>query len=181
MKTLKFLSVLLLLFSAILITSCENEPIDSALLDAIDNGGGGVDGGGTSGGVGGATEYYIKVTKDGVVKKWTIVNALLSNESLIVTSNDGSTSMNLGIDNFVGVATYNFDYISVACDYVDTSNTLSSDYSDFTVSLGKITITEFNETNKTVKGTFNFVGKNEENTISKAFTNGEFYVKYITP
>jgi hypothetical protein len=99
MKTLKFLSVLLLLFSAILITSCENEPIDSALLDAIDNGGSGVDGGG-----GGTSEYYIKVTKDGVVKKWIIVNTLLSNESLIVTSNDGSTSINLSIDDFVGDA-----------------------------------------------------------------------------
>lgn len=52
MKALKFLSVLFLLFSAILISSCENEPIDSALLDAIDNGGGGVDGGGGKGGGG---------------------------------------------------------------------------------------------------------------------------------
>jgi hypothetical protein len=58
---------------------------------------------------------------------------------------------------------------------------LSSDYFDSTASLGKITITEFNETNKTIKGTFNFVGKNEENTISKAFSNGEFFIKYISP
>lgn len=169
-----------MLFSIILITSCENEPIDSALLDSIDNNGGTVDDGGTNGGSG-TTGSYIKVTTDGVVKKWKIINTLLSNESLIVTSNDGLTSMNLSIDEFIGVASYNFDYISVTCNYIDTIGALSSDYFDSTASLGKITITEFNETNKTIKGTFNFVGKNEENTISKAFTNGEFFTKYISP
>lgn len=185
MKVLKFLSVLFILFSLFTFTSCVNEPLDPALLDSVDNGGG-TDGGGTGGGgtgTGGGitTEFYIKVTKDGVVKKWTFINTLLSNDSFILVSNDGSTSMNLSIDDFTGVGNYNLDYISVTCNYVDTTGTLSSDYSDFTASSGKITITEFNETKKTIKGTFNFVGKNEENTISKTFSNGEFSVKYITP
>ena len=48
MKKIKFLSVLLVLFTAISFTSCDNEPIDGALnLDDIDNGGG--DGGGGGG------------------------------------------------------------------------------------------------------------------------------------
>ncbi len=174
MNPIKLITVFFLLFATVVFTSCENEPIDSALLSDINNGGG-TDGGGTT------TNYYVKVTKDGVVKKWTVINTLLSNNSFILVSNDGSTSMNLSIDDFTGVGNYNLDYISVTCDYIDTTGTLSSDYSDSTASPGKITITEFNETKKTIRGTFNFVGKNEENTISKTFSNGEFFVKYITP
>jgi hypothetical protein len=191
MKTLKFLSVLFLLFSAILISSCENEPIDSALLDSIDNGGGGVDGGGgtdgggsTGGGTGGgttSTTYNLKVTKDGVAKQWTTVEAINSTvlNTFLIVASDGSSSMNLTLFGVSSTGAYPLSFATISCIYTEGFDKVyGSDYSDFSTSSGNITITELNKTNKTIKGIFSFNGKNTDLTETKIFTKGEFFVKY---
>lgn len=184
MKKIKFLTAALFLFAAFGLVSCtaDNEPIDPA----IDLGGGGGGGGGNGGG--GSSTYYIKVLQDGVQKQWTTTQASVfslgtNTKSLLILGSDGSTSMNLHLTNENGntipVGVYPLEWTTIGCGYTEGANIFSSDYSDFSTSAGNITITEFDTVNLTVKGVFNFTGKNDGMTISKVFTNGEFFVKYV--
>lgn len=168
MNFIKFITVFF--FASVLITSCENEPVDISLLP--DNGGG--TGGGTT------TGYYFKVTKDGVVKQWSTVQAVNTTvlNSFIITAADTSTSMSLVLFDVSKIGVYNLSWAEKSCIYTEGTNIFSSDYSDFNTSAGNITITELNKTNKTIKGTFNFIGKNQEMTSTKVFTKGEFFATY---
>ncbi len=168
MKFIKFIAVFF--FASVLLTSCENEPVDSSLLP--DNGGG--TGGGTT------TGYYLKVTKDGVVKQWSTIQAVNTTilNSFIISAADSSTSMSLILFDVSKVGVYNLSWAEKSCVYTEGTDIFSSDYSDFNTSAGNITITELNKTNKTIKGTFNFIGKNQAMTATKVFTKGEFYTKY---
>lgn len=168
MNLIKFITVLFLFFTSVLITSCENEPVDSSSLSGTDNGGGT------------ATGYYLKVTKDGVVKQWSTVLAVKAAtlDSFLLSAGDASTSMNLVLYDVSKIGVYNLDWAKKSCAYTEGTSIFSSDYSDFTTGAGNITITELNKTNKTIKGTFNFIGKNQEMTSTKVFTKGEFFVKY---
>lgn len=164
MNLIKFITVFF--FASVLITSCEIEPIDDGLLP--DNGGG------TTAG------YYIKVTKDGVVKQWSTVLAVKATglDSFLLSAADASTSMNLVLYNVPKIGVYNLTWAEKSCTYTEGINIFSSNYSDLSTSAGNITITELNKTNKTIKGTFNFIGKNEAMTATKVFTKGEFFLKY---
>lgn len=129
--------------------------------------------------------YFIKALKDGSAKEWNTIQAqyvlLGSERSLLIIGSDGATSMNLHISSDtadIPVGTYPLEWVSVGCGYTEGMSIFSSDYSDFTTSPGSITITEFNATNQTIKGTFNFTGKNDAMTVSKVFSNGEFFVHY---
>jgi hypothetical protein len=166
MKLIKSISVFFLLFASVLITSCENEPLDSSLVPE--------NGGGTTSG------YYFKVTIDGVVKQWSTVQAINSTvlNSFVLTAADSSTSMNLVLFDVSNIGIYNLTWAEKSCVYTEGTNIFSSDYSDFNTSVGNITITELNKTNKTIKGTFNFIGKNQALTATKVFTVGEFYTTY---
>jgi hypothetical protein len=167
MNFIKFITVFF--FASVLLTSCENEPVDTSLLP---------DNGGTTGGT--TTGYYIKVTKDGVAKQWSTVLALkaIGLDSFLLSAADTSTSMNIVLYDVSKIGVYNLFWAEKSCFYTEGTNIFSSDYSDFTTSAGNITLTELNKTNKTIKGTFNFIGKNEAMTATKVFTKGEFFVKY---
>lgn len=168
MNFIKYITVFF--FASVLFTSCENEPLDGSIIP--DNG----TGGGTS------TGYYLKVTKDGVAKQWSTIQALNSTplNSIIITGADNSSSMTLVVHDVskIGIGVYNLSWAEKSCVYTEGTNIFSSDYSDFNTSAGNITITELNQTNKTIKGTFNFIGKNQAMTATKVFTKGEFYLKY---
>ena len=180
MKNIKFLVGIFLILTAFTFTSCTTEPIDSAIdLDTFNP---------PTGGGGSSTGFYIKVTQDGVAKQWTTTQASYfslsaGTKSLIIQGANGTTSMSLHITNDTGntipVATYPLEWVSVGCGYTEGANIFSSDYSDFNTSAGNIVITEFDTTNKIVKGTFNFTGKDDAMTSTKVFTNGEFSVKYV--
>ena len=177
MKTLHYFSVLLLLLAVFTFSSCENEPIDSALLDSINNGGG--TGGGTGGG-GGTTGYYFRVKKDGVLKQFTsteVINSLDLN-SFVFLGAENTNSLSLTLFDISAPGIYQLDYVAVSCAYTEGLTIYNSNYLDGTASPGNVTILEINRTNKTIKGTFNFIGKNEALTSSRVFTNGEFYLKY---
>ena len=171
MSKIKFLAVTFLLFSSVLFTSCEDEPIDPAFTSK------GVDNGGGNGG-GGVATYFIKVTQDGVSKQWNTTQAIYikSFDAMTITGSNGSASMTLFLASGIESKIYLFDSENVGGGYTENSNIYSSDFDDDRQ--GNITITELNKINKTIKGTFNFIGKNEDMSVSKVFTNGEFFVKY---
>ena len=160
----KFITVFF--FASVLITSCEIEPVDRSLLPE--------NGGGTT------TGDYLKVTKDGVVKQWSTVQAVNTTvlNSFIISAADSSTSMSLVLFDVSKIGVYNLSWAEKSCVYTEGTNIFSSNYSDFNTSAGNITITELNKTNKTIKGTFNFIGKNEAMTATKVFTKGEFFTTY---
>ena len=168
MNFIKFITVFF--FASVLLTSCEIEPVDSSLLP--DNGG--ATGGGTT------TGYYLKVTKDGVVKQWSTVQAVNTTvlNSFIISAADSSTSMSLVLFDVSTTGVYNLSWAEKSCIYTEGTNIFSSDYSDFNTSAGNITITELNKTKKTIKGTFNFIGKNQAMSATKVFTKGEFFTTY---
>lgn len=166
MRNFRFLIPALILITTFTLNSCENEPVDTGMLPE--------NGGGTNSG------YYLKVTKDGVVKQWSTVQAINTTalNSFIISAADPSSSMNLILFNVSNSGIYNLNWAEVSCVYTEGAAIFSSDYSDFNTSAGNITITELNKTNKTIKGTFNFIGKNDAMTATKVFTKGEFFIKY---
>ncbi len=67
------------MFSSVLFTSCEDEPIDPAFTSkGVDNGGGNSGGGGNGVGswVGVVKTFSINATKHGAIKQWTILQAI---------------------------------------------------------------------------------------------------------
>lgn len=182
MKKIKFLSTLIILFSAFTFTSCDNEPIDSA-LNPGDFGGGG--GGGGNGG--GNPTYFVKAKVNGVQKSWNSgINAVYSPDmgTLLILSlnSDNFESMSLIVSNEdnlpLTTQVYNLDWATVNCTNTIDNQFFSSDYDDFTSSPGDITLTEINTANKTMKGTFNFIGKNDDMTVSNTYTDGQFSIQY---
>lgn len=166
MRNFRFFIPVLILITTFTLNSCENEPVDGSLLP--DNGGG------TTAG------YYVKVTKDGAVKQWTTVQAInvTAINSFAITAADPSSSMSLVLFDVTKIGVYPLDWAVISCTYTEGTNFFSSNYSDFSTSAGNITITELNKTNKTIKGTFNFIGKNDALTATKIFTKGEFFTTY---
>ena len=148
------------------LTSCVDEPVDISLLS--------VKTGETN------STYYLKETKVGVEKKFSsilAINATVLN-SFLITASDSSVSMTLNLRDISKPGVYNLSWAEVSCVYTEGIEIYSSDYSGFNTSAGNITVTEINATNKTIKGTFNFIGKNQNLTATKVFTKGEFFVQY---
>ncbi len=171
MNFLKFITVFF--FASVLFTSCVYEPVDSNSLPS--------NGTGTGGGT--TSDYYLKVTKDGVVKQYSIVQGLnftaLNTYAIIASDPINLTSMTLNLHDISKIGVYNLSWAVVSCGYTEGTSIYTSDYSDFNTSPGNITLTEINTTNKTIKGTFNFSGKNDNLTSTKVFTKGEFFTSYI--
>lgn len=196
MKVLKFLSVLFLLFFAILITSCENEPIDSALLDAIDNGGGGVDGGGGTddGGTGGGgtdgggtsggstgSSFTAKIGSFNFVAQdieAEISNSVFGTELNITgfMSNGKVMSFQM-IKPAVGTFPANTGFENLLLfQYFEDSN-VNNLFSSFdivnNISVGSLTITKYDIVTKKISGTFSFTGFDYQGSTNKRqITNG---------
>ena len=163
---MKKIKILLATISVLMFVSCSN------------------DSGGSS-----SSTYYVKSTVDGVETVWDSqiqaktfhlgsdgVSFLL----LAVKSNGNSINLHLtdGFTTTFQPQSFPLDYASVGCIETIGMTAYASDYGDFTTSPGTIAITEVNTTNHTVKGTFNFIGKTDPETVSRTHTSGEFYVKY---
>jgi hypothetical protein len=183
MKPIKNLLSIFVIITSLTFVSCENEPVDSSLLG--NNGTGNNSGGGNSGG--GGNTYYVKTKIDGVQKEWTGINAtgvFLNNSIFTIFCGGTSTTetLSLTVNNTltgpIAVANYPFEWALTTSVYTLNNVGYSSAYSDFTVSSGSINITQINTANNTIKGTFSFVAKNDGMTVSKNFTNGEFFLQY---
>ncbi len=189
MKTIKNLLSIFVIIVSMTFISCTNEPIDSTLLGVPTNPGSGNSsggGGGNTGGGGNSPTYYVRAKIDGVQKQWVSYVANIINinneESLAITAIDLSdnSTMILTIfdDNTLTTGTYPLDFVDVSCVYSLGNTDFSSNYSNGTTSPGNIVVTERNTAYKILKGTFNFVGKNNGMTQTKTFTEGEFNVVY---
>jgi hypothetical protein len=178
--------------------SCNVEPVDPLLSIQLSNpsSGGGTTGGGTTGGgtTGGGTTstYYVRAQVDGVQKEWNMCSAQFdSNLNLMISGADSAsstdyTAISLSIvrdisTNAPPIATGVYPLSFFAnCGFLinSTNDSYSSTYDPFTFSPGNITITQIDFVNKTIKGTFSFIGKNPS-LVTKQFTNGEFFVNYL--
>lgn len=182
MNLIKHISIFL--FAVFLFASCEYEPVDKSALNSSSNTVGTTTGGTTTGGTtsGGATTagYYIKVTKDGALLQWSTIQAVnvAALNSFLISGATPSSSITLTMFDVPKTGVFKLSYAQISCTYIEGMTFYNSNYSDFTESVGDITVTELNKTNKTIKGTFNFIGKNDPMTATKVFTKGEFFVKY---
>lgn len=188
MKTIKNLLSIFVIITSLTFVSCENEPLDSSLNPNNNSGGG--NGSGNGGNSGGNNSYYVKVKIDGVQRQWAMPEAFgtfMNNGkiySVICTSLDPSNDeeLILAINNTangpVTASNYPFEWATITAAYMTNTDEVASAYSDFTVSPGGIIITQIDTANKTVKGTFTFVGKNDAMTVTKNFTDGEFFLPY---
>jgi hypothetical protein len=179
MKTIKNLLSVFLILTSFSFISCAIEPIDESLSTDTNSGNGNSSGGNSP-------TYYVKAKIDGVQKQWVsyIANIININneESLVITALDLSdnSTMILTIfdDNVLTTGAYPLDLVDVSCNYSLGNSDFSSNYSNGTASPGNIVVIERNTANKILKGTFNFVGKNNGMTQTKTFTAGEFNVVY---
>ncbi len=130
----------------------------------------------------GGSEFYLKMKIDGVLKVFSyptdVTGASYSDFALMILSTDGINSFALNITTPDGVGNYPLSFAEVTCSYIQGNNGFNSDYDDLTTSPGNIVITELNQSPNTIKGTFNFIGKNDGMTQTRIITEGEFYLPY---
>ncbi|WP_298139448.1 DUF6252 family protein [Flavobacterium sp.] len=196
MKKIKFLSALIVLFSAFTFISCDNEPIDSA----IDPSSGGGSGGG--GGGGGTVTGTFKVDFDGQTFVANVTQAIVNSEYIAISGLKTSTGefFQITIPNgTVGTYTWDdFDSTGMGLGLV-YSNGSVSESSFVSVSNGDVNFADFPEYNDTaevnivslnsstnnITGTFKFTGvrftDDTGDTIeTKEFTNGQFNLTYTS-
>ena len=173
MSKIKFISAFLLLFTMVTFTSCENEPIDSAIdLDDFNNGGNN----GVIPGVFTATIGADSFSAQSIIADYS--DSAFGPELNIIGVMQNGKSMNIQIINpALGTRTANtefstlllFQYSASANDLYSSLNTTAN------ASTGTITITEFNLTTKKISGTFSFTGFGALNSATqKEITNGVF-------
>lgn len=173
MKNIKFLSALVVLFSAFTFTSCDNEPIDSA-LDPGDFGGGG------------NTNAFFKADFNGSTWNANTSQAIVSGNLIQIAGvkSDGSTFGFFVEASTTGTYPANENLLAF--------NPAGSEYGYWSTNInnpeentGSITITNIDTVNKKISGTFSFKGywsnADETGVLPIDFTNGEFNnVPYIT-
>ena len=174
MKNYKILIGLFFILTAFTFTSCENEPIDSAIdLDDFDNGGNN----GPS---------LFKADFSGATWTATSVQAVKSGNFISIAAEKANGE---GFGFLVEASTTGT--------YPANTNLLSynpagseygywgTNFNNPTENTGSITITSINATNNTMSGTFNFKGYWSDTTVTNIlpvqFTNGVFQnIPYIT-
>lgn len=174
MKTIKTLFSVLVLTLAFSATSCDVEPLDSA----ID-----INGGGGSGTV--VTGFTAKINGEDFVATSSSIESSYSTTSLGnefnisgITTTGKSISIQI-INPAVATfpASFNISNLTLL-QYTDTSlgtNGAFSSYNQTTdVSTGTVTITKFDTTNNKVSGTFSFTAYNSTDTTTRSITNGVF-------
>lgn len=197
MKKIKFLSALIVLFSALTFTSCDNEPIDSA----IDPSSGGGSGGGGGGG-GGTVTGTFKVDFDGQTFVATVTQAIVNSDYIAITGLKASTGevFQITIPNgTVGTYTWDdFDTTEVGLGLVYSSGSAtesafiaarddSDEFASFPsyVDTAEVNIVSLNSSTNNITGTFKFTGvrfaDDTGDTIeTKEFTNGQFNLTYTS-
>ena len=166
MKRISLLSVLFLAFTAITFTSCgDTEPVDPVLTP-----------GDGSGGTPAAAVFKVDFGGNTYVATSTIATV---GEGLISIGGIKGTNGEMVsiIVNANAEGTYNGD--KVLLDYNPGNSEYSYSNFDFGTNedTGSVKITKIDTTNKTISGTFEFVGfwgDDEANLPSVAFTNGVF-------
>jgi hypothetical protein len=126
--------------------------------------------------------YYLRMKVDGVLVNFPTANANTTYDNLafMILAINGVDSFSLQLSDPIGPGTYAYadpDVFAI-CVYNQNVSSYSSSYEDFTNSIGSIIITELNTTNNTIKGTFNFNGKNDAMTQTKVITEGEFFLPF---
>lgn len=174
MKTIKTIFSVLVLTLAFTATSCDVEPLDSA----ID-----INGGGGSGAV--VTSFTAKVNGEDFIAASSSIESSyaltsLGNEFNISGSTTSGKSISIQIVN-PAVATFpaSFNISNLTLlQYTDISlgtNGAFSSYNQATdVSSGTVTITKFDTVNDKVSGTFSFTAFNASDTTTRSITNGVF-------
>lgn len=168
MKKIKALiSVFAVVFAAVNFTSCDSEPVDPVLLDNI----------GQDPGTAGPAVFKVDFSGDTFVA--TSSAATVNNANIAITGIKGTNGQAVSIlidGNTVG----NYPGSKVLLDYTPSAD---SEYSysnvDFATGQesGTVSITSIDTVNKTISGTFSFVGwwgDADLNLPSIAFTNGVF-------
>jgi hypothetical protein len=173
MKKIKYISTLLFLFTLVTFTSCDNEPIDSAInLDDFNNGG---NNGGNPG------VYTATIGDDSFNSNVTIAeysDSAFGPELNISGIMQNGKVMNIQIINpAIGTRAANTEFSTLL--FFQYSSSLNDVYSSLNnatnASIGTITITDFNLTTKKISGTFSFTGFGALNSATqKQITNGVF-------
>ncbi|NMH25580.1 DUF6252 family protein [Flavobacterium solisilvae] len=180
MKTMKQFGLMLTFVMATLLSSCSGD----------DNGGGG---GSAANGtikakVGGSNFKSMEIasfaSKNAIGGGAYMIAIQGSDEEgnaiqLILNGVDGQPgTFEIGTDTTISaVGTYTETEINLSNPAASTFTTWAAPYEDSGV-VGSITISEITDT--TIKGTFNFTGKNQEGTDTKAVTNGAFNLDFTT-
>jgi hypothetical protein len=173
MKNLKIISSFLLLWTAIIFTSCDNEPIDPAInpTDFV---------GGNLG------PALFKADFSGATWNATVSQAIISGNLMqIVGAKANGESFAFLIDGAT-LGTYPANVNILAFTPAGSEfGYWSTNINNATENTGSITISNINTTNKTISGTFSFKGYWSDNDVTAIlpvqFTNGVFTnVPYIS-
>jgi len=168
MKKIKaLLSVFAVIFAAVNFTSCDTEPVDPVLLENI----------GQEPGTAGPAVFKVDFSGETFVA--TSSAAVGSNGSVAITGIKGTNGQAVSI-LIDGATVGSYPAAKVILDYSPSGD---SEYSYTNVNLstgqesGTVSISSIDTVNKTISGTFSFVGwwgNTELNLPSIAFTNGVF-------
>lgn len=170
MKKIKFLTYFALIFSAFTFTSCDNEPIDPAVVI-----------GGENPGTNPNTPAVFKADFNGQTYTTSTVIAELTDEGITIVATKPSGEMFAFVVNSTATGTYPanqnlLSYTPANSEYgywsIDVAGGVITD-------TGSITITSINTVNHTISGTFNFTGYWTDTADENApapinFTNGVF-------
>ncbi|MCX7548750.1 DUF6252 family protein [Xanthomarina sp. F1114] len=168
MKTLKHLTLLLMCFSLVTLSSCSDDD------DGGDAGGGAAASGTITAKVNGASFTSMEITSTA-----TKVSGG-GQTTLTMQGNTESQAISMVINGYDGVGTYTLsdDNVFRNASYVEpnvsnplNTQTWNAPYQDSGV-IGEIKISE--DTDSNIKGTFNFVGKNSNDDTIKEVTEGAF-------
>ncbi|WP_333876124.1 DUF6252 family protein [Flavobacterium sp.] len=173
MKNFKFLTGIFLIVTAFTFTSCDNEPIDSALN--LDDFGGGNTGPAVFKADFSGSTWTATATQAVISGNFITISAIRPNGEgfgfLVDASATGTYPANTNI----------LAYTPAGSEY----GYWSTNFDNPEENTGSITITNINTTNNTISGTFNFKGYWSDTTMSSIlpvqFTNGEFTnIPFIT-
>jgi len=169
MKTLKHLTLLLMCLSLITLSSCSKD----------DDGG---DGGGDQGAASGTITAKINGASFTSLEMTSFASTVTGGgqTTLTMQGNTQSQAINMIINGYDGVGTYEIsdNNVFIIASYIEpnvsnpaNSQTWSAPFQDSGV-IGEIKISE--ESDSTIKGTFNFTCKNSQDDSTKNITEGSF-------
>ena len=191
MKTIKSILTLLVLTLAFTTTSCDNEPIDPALV--VGNGGGNTGGGNTGGGSGGS---FFRANFDGQTWNANTTQAIVNSDYVAITGMHSNGSFfqitvpngTVGTYNWAGATSitslgliYSAGSGQVPYTSLSNSDATNQGFTGYT-DTAELVISEINTTTRKISGTFKFTGVRYNSSLTqtetKVFTSGQFSVPY---